>query len=62
MLQPVGEEKREGESLIFRNERCFRSIVVGNDDAVTKDDVDDDDDGRLETEAKRGCSEMQRAA
>jgi hypothetical protein len=56
VLQPVGEEKREGESLIFRNERCFRSIVVGIDDAVTDDD--DDDDGRSETEAKRGCSEM----
>ena len=55
MLQPVGEEKRESESLIFRNERCFRSIVVGIDDAVTDDD---DDDGRSETEAKRGCSEM----
>ena len=50
MLQPVGEEKREGESLIFRNERCFRSIVVGIDDAVTG--------GRSETEAKRGCREM----
>ena len=48
MLQPVGEEKRESESLIFRNaERCFRSIVVGIDDA-----------GRSETEAKRGCREM----
>ena len=58
MLQPVGEEKRESESLIFRNERCFWSIVVGIDDAVTGRDDDDDDDKRSETKAKRGCHEM----